>query len=40
MVKVTWLPNWQAYSVRRNDRVIGMVRFRYPIPFRQVTEFV
>lgn len=40
MVKLIWLPNWKAYAVRRDDRVIGMVRFRYRIPFRQVIEFV
>ncbi len=40
MIKLTWLPDWKAYVVRRNNRNIGMVRFRYPIPFRQVIEFV
>lgn len=40
MIILTWLPHWNAYSVRRNDRVIGMVRFRARAPFRQVTQFV
>jgi hypothetical protein len=39
MIKLTWLPDWNAYSVRRNNRVIGLVRFRFRLPFRQVAEF-
>lgn len=38
MLKLTWLPNWKAYAVWRNGHVIGMVRFKWPIPFRQVIE--
>jgi len=38
MITVTWLPHWKAYSVRRNNRIIGMVRFHYATPFRQATE--
>ncbi len=40
MIKLTWIPDWKAYAVRRNNRVIGLVRFRHGLPFRQVTEFV
>lgn len=40
MIKLTWLPDWKAYAVRRNGRVIGLVRFQHPVPFRQVIEFV
>lgn len=39
MIMVTWLPHWNAYAVRWNNRIIGMVRFRYPVPFRDVAEF-
>ena len=39
MIKATWLPHWHAYCVRRNGRMIGFVRFRSPLPFRQVVEF-
>jgi len=39
MIKVTWLPNWHAYSVRREGRTLGLVRFGCPLPFRQVVEF-
>ncbi len=39
MLKLKWLPHWQAYSVRLNGRVIGMVRCAVPLPFRQAVEF-
>lgn len=39
MVKLTWLPDWKAYSVRRNGRVIGLVRCSMPLPFRVAVEF-
>ncbi len=38
MITLIWLPDWQAYAVRRNGRVIGLVRFKWPVPFRQVIE--
>ncbi len=39
MVKVTWTPDKRAYAVYRNGRELGIVRFRCPMPFRQVVEF-
>lgn len=39
VVKLTWLPNWKAYSVRRDGRIIGMVRCKQPLPFRITVEF-
>ncbi len=39
MVNVTRIPDKRAYSVYCNGRELGMVRFRCPIPFRQVVEF-
>jgi hypothetical protein len=39
MIKLTWLPNWKAYSVRQDGRVIGMVRCSQRLPFRDVAEF-
>lgn len=39
MVKLTWLPDWKAYSVRRNGRVIGLVRCSMPLPFHVAVEF-
>ena len=39
MVKLTWLPHWQAYSVRRDGRIVGMLRCKVPLPFRIVVEF-
>jgi hypothetical protein len=39
MVKLTWLPKRRAYAVsREGGRVIGLVRCRSPLPFRQVVE--
>jgi len=39
MVKLNWLPRWHAYAVSRDGRIIGMVRCRSTVPFRQVVEF-
>ena len=39
MIKLSWLPNWKAYAVRLNGRVIGLVRFKTPMPFRSAVEF-
>ncbi len=39
MIKLTWLPNWQAYVVRRDGRIIGMVCCKMPLPFRLSVEF-
>ena len=38
-VRLTWLPHWQAYVVRRQGRIVGMVRCLAPLPFRQPVEF-
>lgn len=40
MVTLRWLPHWQAYSVRQNGRIIGLVRCKIPIPFRLPVQFV
>lgn len=41
MIKLTWLPHWKAYAVRREGgRLIGLVRCKVPLPFRVVVEFV
>jgi hypothetical protein len=39
MIKLNWLPNWHAYAVRLNGRLIGMVRCKGPLPFRAAAEF-
>lgn len=39
MVKLTWLPNWRAYAVRRDGRIIGMIRCSQPLPFRIAVHF-
>jgi hypothetical protein len=39
MIKLTWLPHWHAYAVRRDGRIIGMIRCKVPLPFRLVVEF-
>ena len=39
MVNLKWLPHWKAYSIRRNGRVIGMVRCSHPLPFRVAVMF-
>ena len=39
-ITLTWLPSWQAYSIRLNGRVLGLVRCTWPFPFRQSVEFI
>jgi hypothetical protein len=39
MIKLTWLPNWRAYSVALNGRIIGMVYCKVPLPFREAVQF-
>jgi hypothetical protein len=39
MINLTWLPNWKAYCVRHNGRVIGLVRCKPPLPFRLMVHF-
>ncbi len=39
MLKLTWLPNWQAYAVRWNGKNLGMVRCQVPLPFRSPVTF-
>jgi len=39
MITLMWLPKWKAYSVRRNGRLLGLVRCKVPLPFLQVAEF-
>ena len=39
MIKLTWMPRRRAYSVRRYDRVIGIIRCALPLPFRGPVEF-
>lgn len=29
-IRLTWLPNWHAYAVRRGDRVLGLIMCRAP----------
>ena len=38
-IKLTWLAHWAAYSVRREGRVIGLVRCSVPLPFCGAVEF-
>ena len=39
MVKLTWVARRHAYYVScEGGRVIGLVRFTSPLPFRQVVE--
>jgi hypothetical protein len=40
MIKLTWLPNWRAYAVRLNGRIVGLVCCKLPLPFRTPVEFV
>jgi len=35
MVSLTWLPNWRAYSVRYEGRIVGMVQCMWPRPFKE-----
>ena len=34
MITLTWLPHWHAYVIRREGRMLGMVRCKHPLPFR------
>lgn len=38
MIQLTWLPTRTVYSVRRNGRLSGLVRFGWPIPLRQIIQ--
>jgi hypothetical protein len=38
-IRLTWLPNWRAYSVRLNGRVLGLIRCKTPLPFNAPVEF-
>jgi hypothetical protein len=38
MITLTWLPDLQAYAVRRNGHMVGLVRFKWPVPFRHVVQ--
>jgi hypothetical protein len=38
-IRLTWLPNWRAYAVRSNGRVLGMIQCKIPLPFRAPVEF-
>jgi len=40
MITLKWLPHWQAYAVRRHGQTLGLVRFTWPVPFRQVIQLV
>ena len=39
MVKLAWLPNWKAYCVRVDGRIVGIVRCNVPYPFRVAIHF-
>jgi hypothetical protein len=40
MLKLIWIAQRNAYAVYRDGRILGAVRFGYPIPFRQMIEIV
>jgi hypothetical protein len=40
VLRLLWLAQWNAYEVSRSGRILGLVRLRYPIPFRQIVELV
>jgi hypothetical protein len=40
MLKLVWMAHRNAYAVYRDGRILGTVRFGYPIPFRQIIEIV
>ena len=40
MLQLAWLPHWEAYAVRLNGRILGMVRCKVPLPFRLSVVFV
>ena len=39
MITLTWLPHWHAYVIRREGRILGMVRCQHPLPFRTRVHF-
>jgi hypothetical protein len=39
VIQLAWLPHWQAYAVRLNDRMIGMIRCKPPYPFNLPVRF-
>jgi hypothetical protein len=39
MIQLTWLPHWQAYAVRSNGRIVGMIRCKRPLPFRRPVQY-
>jgi hypothetical protein len=38
-ITLTYLPHWRAYVIRRNGRILGMVRCQHPLPFRSPVRF-
>lgn len=40
MINLQWLPHWKAYAIRRNGRLIGLIRCAPPLPFRVAVKFV
>jgi len=38
MIVLEWIPRKRAYEVRRDGKVVGMVRFGAGLPFRRVIE--
>lgn len=39
MIQLIWLPHWQAYSVRWNGHIVGMIRCQQPLPFRRPVQY-
>jgi hypothetical protein len=39
VIKLTWLPHWKAYCVRRAGRMVGMVVCKQPLPFRNPVQY-
>jgi hypothetical protein len=40
MIKLTWIPDWKAYAVRLDGRMLGLVRCKVPLPFRTNVQIV
>ena len=40
MIKLIWVPDRQAYAVQRHGHTVGLVRFKWPVPFRHVVQLV
>jgi hypothetical protein len=38
MIKLNWIPSWQAYAVRVDGKLLGLVRCKVPFPFRLLVE--